>query len=871
MTDDPTVDGSDDSLRSYRSHWAHLVTHWTRGNGSPTRAQARDLLDRGLEPLVAELPAERGEHTWPSQDELLRCEVAVVRASGQLDEAGYAEANADVRRGKVGAVEHFCSVGWQSLCNPSLDFDVWWYWAEYLDPTVADVNPLVHFLVWGGRRGHLPVQMVEARRRAQPLAAPPRRVCLFAGYDPDGELDDYVLHYLRELARHCDVYYLADGYMDPEDLARLADVTKGAWAIAHGGYDFGSYSILARDLVGWDVLQGYDEVVLANDSAFLLRPLDEVFGRMEDQACDWWGMQASKHDFDYRSNGGQPISLSEAKKMVGQRFMNDFDHLHVSSYFLALRQPVIGDPGFRRRLEAVVPQQQKLMVVHKYEIGLSRYLMCRGFDFETFVPDLYPFHPLYTDDYFDLLSLGFPLLKRNFLSENSRSVLDLAAWKDRVLAAVPDARVEEMERNLLRVSADDKLQRSFALLSQKGGLASEPKPLSWWEFVEEDRYAPKLDHWWAFLVDDREHLLPGASRAVFEVVKGDPSIRKIVLTRGRRIEGLEGENVVVVPLSSRQGQHELARARHVFVHEEPRPDERSPVAPARHRVINLATPPVRRAEWALPMAGEDQPQESSYHAVVVSSSLERLVAAAAFPDLRAEGTWSTGNPRNDLVLCAPQKLPLDLRRQEQRLVESLAGRRLVLVELGYDVARGGLLRPFGRGELEWLGQWSKRNDVVIGYVEDPRDRARSLTQLLRPIGARSLTRREHPSLEVVDRVAAAFLTDRPTRAAEFSVTGRPVATLVDGYAVEDLAFDPRSVLPGAVCEGFEDLVAALEQMADVVGDTGNDVDAWKRSLLHEHQDTQNAHRLVVRLRADYVAERLGAADTGARTRTTPCR
>lgn len=871
MTGGPDVEGTDNALEVYRARWARLVNHWARGERGPSLAQVLDLLDRGLETLVAELPADRGDEAPPGEADLLRCEVAVVRASGRLDEVGYAEKNADVRRGKVEAVEHFCTVGWRSLCNPSLDFDVWWYWAEYLDPKSTDVNPFVHFLAWGARQGCLPVQPVEATRQATRLGRSPRRVCLFAGYDPDGEVDDYVLHYLRELDRHCDVYYLADGYMDPEDLTALAEVTKGAWAIAHGGYDFGSYSMLARDLVGWDVLNDYDEVILANDSAFLLRPLDEVFARMERRPCDWWGMQASKHDFDYRSNGGRPISLAEAKEMIGQRFMNDFDHLHISSYFLALRRPVIGDRGFRRRLDSVVPQQQKLMVVHKYEIGLSRYLMCRGFDFETFVPDLYPFHPLYTDDYFDLLNLGFPLLKRNFISENSRSVLDLAAWKDRVLAAVPDARVEEMERNLLRVSADDKLQRSFALLSQDGGRAAEPKPLSWWEFVEEDRYAPKLDHWWAFLVDDREHLLPGASRAVFEVVKDDPTIRKIVLTRRRRIEGLEGENVVIVPLSSRQGQHELARARHVFVHEEPRPEEGSPVSRARHRVINLATPPVRRAEWALPVIEEGQPQGPTYHAVVVSSSLEALVAAAAYPDLRVDEAWPTGNPRNDLVLCASEKLPLDLQRQEQRLVESLAGRRLVVIELGYDAARGALLRPFGRDELEWLARWSNENDLVIGYIEDPRDRARSLTRLLRPLGARHLTRREQPNLEVVDRVAAALLTDRPARAAEFAVTGRPVATLVDRYAAQDLAYDPRSVLPGAVCEGFEELVAACEQMTGVVGDAGNQVDAWKRSMLHEHQDTHNAHRLVMRLREDYVAERLGAADPGARTRARPCR
>ena len=126
-------------------------------------------------------------------------------------------------------------------------------------------------------------------------------MCLFAGYDNDGVIDDYVLDYLRELSRHADVYYLADGYIEPDELAKLAPYTQGAWAVAHGAYDFGSLSMLARDLVGWDVIDTYDELVFANDSAFLLRPLDDVFATMDGRANDWWGLQASKHGFEKHS------------------------------------------------------------------------------------------------------------------------------------------------------------------------------------------------------------------------------------------------------------------------------------------------------------------------------------------------------------------------------------------------------------------------------------------------------------------------------------------------------------------------------------------------------------------------------------------
>ncbi|QWZ07223.1 rhamnan synthesis F family protein [Nocardioides panacis] len=671
----------------FLAQWRCLVGHWvSERRTGPGAADVRDLLDRGLDAVVADLHrpgSGRPAPSVPSEQDLLRCETAVVSRSGLLDVPLYTRVNPPVRNGKIGAAEHFCGTGWQTLCNPSREFDVWWYWAEYLDPTAADVDPLLHYLLVGRHLGHAPVQpRLPPRPPATYVAGRrPRRVCLFAGYDNDGVVDDYVLDFLRELNRHADVYYLADGYVEPDELAKLAPYTKGAWAVAHGAYDFGSLSILARDLVGWDVIDTYDEMVFANDSTFLLRPLDDVFAAMDGRASDWWGLQASKHGFEKHSNHGLPLDADEVKsRMIGERVMNDNDHLHVSSYFMVFRAPVVRDPGFRRRVESVVPQVDKQLVITKYEIGLSRYLMCRGFDYDTFVPGLYPFHPLYTEQYFDLLELGFPLLKRNFLSENSRNVPDLVHWKERVLAAVPDAPVDRMEHNLLRVSPDDRLQRSFALLRDAGARTVVPRPWPWWELVREDRHAPKFDHWWAFPVDDRDHLLPGASRAVLEAVRDDPSVKKIVLTRSRRVD-LAGENVTVAPLHSQLGQHLLVRSAHVFVHEAPG-EEAPPLVPARlHRIINLAQVPLEYVA----AAAEDAPR-ARYHAVVTSSRLAALIALTAFQLLDREDVWVTGDPRNDHVLGPSHRLPADLREQEERLRVVVGDRRLVLVEPTY---RGG--------------------------------------------------------------------------------------------------------------------------------------------------------------------------------------
>jgi hypothetical protein len=439
------------------------VTAWLAAGAESPDAEAllRRALDEGVHAM--DLPAAGEVAVGRSR----RCEIAVVRLAGAVDEAGYLAHNqAQAERGAE-PVDHFCRRGWRALRNPSLDFDVWWYWAEYLDPTDESetaTNPLVHFLLDGRHRGLLPLPQRIERPVCTVLA--PRRACLFAMYDASGLVDDYVVAYVAELARHADVFVLADGSLEPGQLDRLSAAT-GAWVRAHGGHDFGSWSVLARELVGWDALASYDEVLLANDSCWLLRPLDEVFAEMDARPADFWGLQLTARRFEPEPSQPQSVPLEEVKRSwLPPTAFRYPEMVHVGSYFLALRRPVLDDPGFRRRLDAVRPQRDRANLVQKYETGTTQYLVGQGFDFSTWVPDLRPNHPIYGPGVFELLAEGFPLFKRRFLVANPYDTPDLADWKQRILAAVPDAPVDVFERNLLRVADPDELARSFSLRSR---------------------------------------------------------------------------------------------------------------------------------------------------------------------------------------------------------------------------------------------------------------------------------------------------------------------------------------------------------------------------------------------------------------------
>jgi hypothetical protein len=444
--------------------WARLVTAWLAAGESAPAAEA--LLQRALAEGVHALSLPPAGEVAVGQGR--RCEVAVVRLAGPVDEAGYLAHNPPQAERGAEPVDHFCRRGWRALRNPSLDFDVWWYWAEYLDPTDESetaTNPLVHYLLDGRHRGLLPLPPRPRRAAYSPPPAP-RRAVLFAMYDRDGLVDDCVVAYVAELARHAEVFVCADGGLRPGQADRLAGSAAGVWARRQGAHDFGSWSLLARELVGWPALSAYDEVLLVNDSCWLVRPLDEVFARMDAAPGDFWGLQVTARRFEPEPTQPQSVPLAEVKRSwLPPTAFRYHELVHVGSYFLALRRPVLDDPGFRRRLDAVVPQRDRANLVQKYETGTTQYLVGQGFDFSTWVPGLRPNHPVYGPGVFDLLADGFPLFKRRFLVANPYDTPDLADWKRRLLAAVPDAPVEMFEANLLRVADPAELARSFAIRS----------------------------------------------------------------------------------------------------------------------------------------------------------------------------------------------------------------------------------------------------------------------------------------------------------------------------------------------------------------------------------------------------------------------
>jgi len=786
-----------------------------------------------------------------------------LNPSKMFDTKYYLRANPAVR--VMNPLQHYCEYGWKELRNPSALFDTWWYWSKNLDLGVESVMPLAHYEREGKfqdlstRPSRFPSRHLSDGHRWDDGQVV-RRVCLFAAYDADGIVDDYVVDYLRELSRFADVYYLADSDMADAELAKLADVTVGAWAKRHGEYDFGSYKRLAEE-VGWATIESYDELLLVNDSCYLLRPLDDVFREMDERACDWWGLQATKGIGANRRAAEalfrDPIPMESVRYSMIDGFEDDYRYdFHMASYFLAYRTPVIQDPEFRRYLGSVTAQRNKQILIQKYEIGLTRWLLQHGHSFDTFVTKLYPFHPVFTQWYFRLLDEGFPLFKRFFLTSNHYHVPRLHEWKKLLLEKVPTADVESFERNLLRVAEPETLRENLWIGTEEGveDLPVHEKLLTNPNFVLADRRSPKHANWWAFPVCAYTHNFSGNERAIFEQVKNDPSIRKVVLTRSKDIV-VDGVNVDVVPLESPEGQYLLMRSGVILIRHSVALNAVYPVSAGLHNIIQLwhGVPFKRIAyvseDFKHALAGAAR-EHAQYRAVIASSKVDSLAMAAAFFPLTSQQVWNTGLPRNDFILQDEQDLAPDLAAELAKLRSLVAGRRLVLFMPTFRNSQDQGHYRFDDHEVEWLSEWLETNNCVLGLREHMADSAQVYGSQLAHLPMLDLSDAEFVHPEMLYRIAEVLITDYSSAFVDYMLTGKAAVSFafdLELYEVERGSFyELDQVFPGPIAKDFGELREALTGIFD--GANVSDF-SLQRSLLHDYVDANSSTRVVERIRA----------------------
>lgn len=187
------------------------------------------------------------------------------------------------------------------------------------------------------------------------------RAIIFAHYDKDSTIDDYVIFYLKELKQTIQkIIFVSCNNLNQEECAKLQNIADIIIHEPHNEYDFGSYKRGFNSLQT-ECLENFDEIIFANDSCYgPLYPISEILKTMENKQCDFWGITKNK----YGLNGKNP---------------------HVQSYFISFRKQIFTSQEFKSFISNIKEQTTKNNIIQNYEIGLSQMLYANNFKDSTYI------------------------------------------------------------------------------------------------------------------------------------------------------------------------------------------------------------------------------------------------------------------------------------------------------------------------------------------------------------------------------------------------------------------------------------------------------------------------------------------------------
>lgn len=241
------------------------------------------------------------------------------------------------------------------------------------------------------------------------------RAAVFAHYDKDNLIDDYVVYYLKALRGLCDkLVFVTCNEISDVEMAKLDGLVDFTIAEKHDEYDFGSYKRGFLYLQDAGHLANTDELIFANDSCFApLYPLEPIFEKMENQGCDFWGITKNRFGADKKDDKFFTVIRP-----------------HIQSYFLVFTKKVFQEPVFADFIKSIKHHEQKMDIIINYEIGLSELLVNNGFKDDTYVKDYYRFnHTLYSFWRELITKSKLPLIKCSIFRLVNHDITTISGWE----------------------------------------------------------------------------------------------------------------------------------------------------------------------------------------------------------------------------------------------------------------------------------------------------------------------------------------------------------------------------------------------------------------------------------------------------------
>jgi lipopolysaccharide biosynthesis protein len=179
-----------------------------------------------------------------------------------------------------------------------------------------------------------------------------KRVAIYAHFGESSKMALYVFYFLKAIrSLGFEICFVSNSPVSPASRATVSALCEKFIQRENIGFDFAMWQ---AGLAEYD-LSTVAELLLTNSSIIgPLQPLAPLWKNPAVKDCDFWGLTD-----------------------------NDEHGLHLQSYFLVFRRPVIQSASFQEFWRSVQPYEDKNEVIQKYEIGLTHRLEKAGFKWQA--------------------------------------------------------------------------------------------------------------------------------------------------------------------------------------------------------------------------------------------------------------------------------------------------------------------------------------------------------------------------------------------------------------------------------------------------------------------------------------------------------
>lgn len=187
-----------------------------------------------------------------------------------------------------------------------------------------------------------------------------KRLCIYAHYDRQQKIQDYVVFQLKAYADFFDHIVFVSTSCSVDELQKIKPYSDSQILRGNQGYDFQSWK---TGLATVPEPTTYDEMIWTNDSVYgPLFPLKNMFESMVEKQCDFWSATKS-------------FELSP----------------HLQSYFMVFKRKMFDTEAFEDWCSSLHPLESKKDYVTKIEIPMTAHFENLGFVSDAFFKPKFSF------------------------------------------------------------------------------------------------------------------------------------------------------------------------------------------------------------------------------------------------------------------------------------------------------------------------------------------------------------------------------------------------------------------------------------------------------------------------------------------------